>query len=212
MKPRPRAGSLMGFLAIVALTSPATAQSPGPAGSLSSPVASPAATPAATPADCASASALLPPVIDDLSVVTTTTPGVLAIDPEELLDPLLVSLGRSRTDVCVVVFRYGSGAGALVGQLLHISGADVPDLAGRFTDALRDRLVAYEGEAVASVIAIDGQPVWSLDVTASGQHSQVLTYQLGDTLLVMSEPSAMGRLLASVTLSVPPSPSVSPSG
>ncbi|MCY7418041.1 MAG: hypothetical protein LH650_06015, partial [Chloroflexi bacterium] len=99
MRTRRGTATAAGLLAIVALAnwvaalaSSVAAQSPAP----SSPSA----------ADCVPVAALLPPRIDDLVLVSSIVPGVAAIDPEELLDPLLASLGRARWDVCVVVLAY----------------------------------------------------------------------------------------------------------
>ncbi len=190
------AATAAGLLAIVVLASSVAAQSPAP----SSPSA----------ADCVPVAAVLPPRIDDLVLVSNIVPGVAAIEPEELLDPLLGSLGRARSDVCVVVLAYGSGSAAVSGQLLHIQGASVPDLAARFSDAVQERLVAYGAGAVSTVSEVDGRPVWSLVVTAQGQVSQVLAWQMGDTLLVTSDSSAMSRLVPLLDVTVGPSPSSDP--
>ena len=185
-----------GLLAIVLLASSVAAQSPAPS--------SPSVT------DCVPVAAVLPPRIDDVVLVSSIVPGVAAIDPEELLDPLLASLGRARSDVCVVVLAYGSGSTAVSGQLLHIQGASVSDLAARFSDAVRERLIGYGAGAVSTVSYLAGQKVWSLDVTTQGQVSQVLAWQLGDTLLVASDPAAMSRLVPLLAVAVGPSPSSEP--
>jgi len=178
--------------------SPMPSTSPSPVSQVPSPAPSSAVSPspAAVVADCSAVAALLPASVDDLTLDATTTSGVAAIDPDELLDPLLASLGRARSDVCVVAFRYGDSPDALAGQLLHIAGAAVPDLAARFADALRLQLVAYG--AVASPLAVesDGRPIWTLAISADGTHSKIVAAQLDDTLLLTTAQPAMDRLLA----------------
>ena len=59
------------------------------------------------PPDCTSAAACCPHPSTTWRSTRPRHSGVAAIDPDELLDPLLASLGRGRPDVCVVAFRYG---------------------------------------------------------------------------------------------------------
>jgi hypothetical protein len=193
-------------LALVAVSTAVGAQSPIPvappaSGATTTPVASPA------PADCTSAAALLPASIDDRSLQATVTSGVAAIDPDELLDPLLASLGRVRTDVCVVSFRYGDAPGALAGGLLRIAGAGVTDLAERFVDAMRERLVAYGAETSPGSVAAGGRTVWSLDVTADGTRSRVLATQIGDNVLLTTDVPTMDRLVPLLVVDGTSSPS-----
>ena len=184
--------------------------SPSPA---ASPAASPSASPvaSATPADCTPAAARLPRSVDHLRLDATISAGVSAIDPDELLDALLGSLGRTRADVCVVAFRYGGATDSLAGQLLRIAGVRVTDLAERFVDALRDRLVAYGAQASPASVedggGSDGGRIWTLDITAGGQRSQVVATQLEDILLVTSDVAAMNRLRPLLVVGVAPSPS-----
>ncbi|MCY7417472.1 MAG: hypothetical protein LH650_03075, partial [Chloroflexi bacterium] len=105
---------------------------------------------------------------------------------------------------------YGSGSATVSGQLLHIQGASVPDLSARFSDAVRERLVAYGAGAVSTVSDVAGRQVWTLDVTAQGQVSQVLAWQLGDTLLVTSDAAAMSRLVPLLAVALGPSPFAEP--
>jgi hypothetical protein len=201
--PRLRPGLLAGLIATFVLTTAVGAQSPLPSRATSSPTPS-AAT---TPADCGQLVGLLPPSLDDQPLDATATSGVAAIDPDELLDPLLGSLGRARADVCVVAFRYGGASRALAGQLLRISGAESGDLAERFVDALRERLVAYGAQASPSSLQAAGRPVWSLDVTADDQRSQVVAAQLDDIVLLTTGLDAMDRLLPLLVVDLTPSPS-----
>ncbi len=182
-----------------------TAQTP--AASLPSiPTASPA------PADCGAAAALLPRTIDDQQLRTTITEGIAAIDPDDLLDPLLASLGRSRDDVCLVAFRFGTGSDSLAGELLRIAGADTTGLGERFAAALRDRLETYGAQASASPVWVDGEPAWQLGVVADGQASDIVIDQLGDTLLLTSGLDSLRRLvpLLAADGAPPPSPSAVP--
>src|SRR5690349_10996910 len=96
----------------------AVAQSPVPGSS--APMASPIASDG--PVDCDPIAARLPRSLDDRALHVTITDGDAAVDPDELLDPLLTQLGRGRRDVCLVVFRYGDGAEEVAGQLLRIAG------------------------------------------------------------------------------------------
>lgn len=129
-----------------------TASPPSPPSGVPSPSEqppSPAASTAPGSADCGSVAARLPAEIDGVPVEQGITAGVAAIDPDELLDPLLVSLGRMRSDVCLVDFHAGKGAGALAGQVLRIAGVDVSDLAERFSSAIGARLRAYGAQVLA---------------------------------------------------------------
>jgi len=205
---RPHAGILVGVLASIALASPMAAATSSPVLS-PSPAASPSASPvaSATPADCTPAAARLPRSVDHLRLDATISAGVSAIDPDELLDALLGSLGRTRADVCVVAFRYGGATDSLAGQLLRIEGVRVTDLAERFVDALRDRLVAYGAQASPASAQDGGGSIWTLDITAGGQRSQVVATQLEDILLVTSDVAAMNRLRPLLVVGVAPSPS-----
>ncbi len=175
-----------------------------PAASLPSiPTASPAL------ADCGAVAAILPRTIDDQQLHMTITEGVAAIDPDDLLDPLLASLGRTRDDVCLVAFRFGAGSGSLAGELLRIAGADTTGLGERFAAALHDRLVAYGARASASPADIDGAPAWQLGVVAGGQASDIVIDQLGDTLLLTSGLDALRRLLPLLAADGAPLPSPS---
>lgn len=201
-----RLGLLGVTLALLAVSTAVGARSPVPSappasGAATAPVASPAS------ADCTSAAALLPASIDDRPLQATVTSGVAAIDPDELLDPLLASLGRARTDVCVVSFRYGDAPGALTGGLLRITGAGVTDLAERFVDAMRERLVAYGAEASPGSVAAGGRTVWSLHVTADGTRSRVLATQAGDDVLLTTDIPTMDRLVPLLVADATPSPS-----
>lgn len=194
MRARLWTGLLLGVLTIAAGTTVARAQSPAPLSpSPSVPPPSPTGSPAV--ADCSSAIGMLPQTVDDQPLDATMTEGVAAIDPDELLDPLLASLGRTRTDVCVVAFRYGDAPDGLAGQLLRIAGAAVTDLAQQFLDALRERLVAYGAQADRASVEAGGRIVQTLDVTAEGERSQVVVAQLGDVLLLTTGVDAMDRLL-----------------
>lgn len=194
---------------VVALTATGTASvagaSPDPSGP-PAPAMSPP--PSRTPVDCAPTAAILPPTIDDVPVTARTTPGVAAIDPDDLLDPMLADLGRTRADVCVVVFRYGEADDALTGQLVRIVDTGASDLAGRFVAILRGAVVAQGGTASPSVLDLGGQTVWSLQVLADGEETRILTWQVGDTLLVTSGLEPMERLLPAVRSRLAPSPSV----
>ncbi len=156
--------------------------------------AAPSVPDAAGPVDCGSLAALLPSTLEGRAVTITVSPGISAIDPDDLLDPLLASLGRTRDDVCVVAFQYGEGQ-AMAGRLLHIEGAAIPDLAGRFVLALRDRLVEYGAMASAAPTDAAGEPTWQLRITAGGKPSEVMVHGFGDTLLVTSSRASMGRLM-----------------
>jgi hypothetical protein len=168
------------------------------AGASPDPSASPVPVPSSSrvPVDCGSTAASLPPTIDGVGVIASTTAGVATIDPDELLDPMLIDLGRTRADVCVVVFRYGEADDALTGQLVRIVDTHASDLAGRFVAMIREAVVGQGGTASPSVLDLDGQTVWSLDVLAGGQDTRVLAWQMGDTLLVTSGLDAMGRLVS----------------
>jgi hypothetical protein len=175
------------------------------------PSAPPSAGPAASrePADCGPVAATLPGAIAGQPAQVTITQGVAAIDPDELLDPWLAVLGRSRGDVCLVAFRYGDGHDAIAGQLLRVAGADADtnDLGGDLAAALRDRLVSYGAQATLSLVDVDGDPVWRLAITADGQPSDVLVYQLGDTLLMTFGLDSMGLMLAALRPAGSPAPS-----
>jgi len=185
-------GLLIGILAIAAGMTAVGAQSSVPLSS-PAPPSSPTGSPAV--ADCSAAVGMLPQTVDDQPLDATITEGVAAIDPDELLDPLLASLGRTRADVCVVAFRYGDAPDAPAGQLLRIAGAAVTDLAQRFLDALRERLVAYGAQADRASVEAGGRTVQALDVSAEGDRSQVAVAQLGDVLLLTTGVDALDRLL-----------------
>lgn len=180
-------------------------------------LAIPPGTPAPGPADCGPIAARLPAEIDGGRVEHNITAGVAAIDPDELLDPLLASLGRMRSDVCLVDVHAGEGPDALAGQLLHIAGVDVPDLAERFSTAIGARLRAYGAQVLATTVEVGGRTLPVLEVTAAGQPSQILAAQLGDAVLIATTPGAMRRLLpvlggdpsAPPTTSSPAAPSAS---
>jgi hypothetical protein len=177
--------------------------SPRPSASLG-----PAASASRLPVDCDSTAASLPRVIDGVQVSTTTTAGVSAIDPDDLLDPMLAGLGRTQADVCIVIFRYGQADDALAGQLLRIVDAHVPDLAGRFVAILRSAVVTQGGTASPSVTDLGGQTVWSLHAEVKGRETEILAWQLGDTLVVTSGLQAMDRLVEAVRGDLAPSPSM----
>lgn len=195
----------MALALALAATGVASGASPGPSGS-----PTPVASPSRVPVDCGSTAALLPPAIDGLQVIASTTAGVAAIDPDDLLDPMLAALDRDRTDVCVVVFRYGETDDALVGQLVRIMDTHASDLAGRFVAILRGAVVAQGGTASPSVIDLDGQTIWSLDVLAKGQDTRIMTWQMGDTLLVTSGLEAMERLVPATRGEFAPPSSTAP--
>jgi len=199
------ASVLLGAIATVAASSITGAQSLHPSGAVAaSAPPSPGTLASASPADCTAAAALLPRTVDRQHLDAVTSGGVSAIDPDELLDPLLGSLGRSRADVCVVAFRYGAQADALAGQLVRIQGVHVDDLAQQFLDAIRAQLVAYGAQASPASDVEGG--VWTLDVSAGGQRSHVVATQLGDVLLVTSDAAAMDRLLPLLALVATSSP------
>ena len=168
----------------------------------------PVASASRLPVDCDSTEASLPRVIDGVQVSTTTTAGVSAIDPDDLLDPMLAGLGRTPADVCIVIFRYGQADDALAGQLLRIVDAHVPDLAGRFVAVLRGAVVTQGGTASPSVTDLDGQTIWSLHAVVKGRETDILAWQLDDTLVVTSGLAAMDRLVAAVRAEVAPSHSM----
>ena len=145
-----------------------------------------------------------------MQVITTTTSGVGAIDPDDLLDPMLAGLGRTPADVCIVIFRYGQADDALAGQLLRIVDAHVPDLAGRFVAVLRGAVVTQGGTASPSVTDLDGQTIWSLHTVVKGRETDILAWQLDDTLVVTSGLEAMDRLVAAFRAELAPSPSMTP--
>ena len=187
-------------------TLPSTSAAPPSSAAPSSPGVPSSPGASATAADCTAAAALLPASLDDLPLDATTSPGVAAIDPDELLDPLLAALGRGRSDVCVVAFRYGGAPDALAGQLLRIADVSVPDLAARFAVALRDQLVAYGDEASPQVGESAGQVIWTLGVTADGAASQVVVTQLDDMLLLTTGMPAMERLAPLLVKASTPEP------
>ena len=83
------------------------------------------------------------------------------------------------------------------------------DLAERLAATLRDRLLGMGAQASASPTDLDGIAVWTLAIVAAGQTTRIVVGNVGDTLLITSDPVAM-RLLAPL-LRVAPSPVPSPS-
>lgn len=211
-------------LAVVVLlacvgTVPALAQSVAPpsvGGLVASPAGSSAApwtsiAPTRAPIDCTATAAHLPRILAGRELHVTITDGVSAIDPDELLDPMLSELGRSHGDVCLVVFRYGDGAEELAGQLLVIAAVDPGiDLAGVFAATMSQQLETYGARASVAPTSLDGDAIWRIDVIADDQPSVILVHQLGDMLLLTSDQAAMRQLLE--VLSASPQGSPAPSG
>ncbi len=165
-------------------------------------------TPSASPRSdpCAPMSGL-PAAMDGRTLDVTISEGVTTIDPQDLIDPLLAGLGRTHEDVCVASVGTGHGGDALAGQLLRVAGADAPDLAERLAVTLSDRLTRLGARASASPTDLDGTTVWTLDIVAEGQPTHIVIGQVGDTLLITSDPVAL-RFLATLLMSAAaPSPS-----
>jgi hypothetical protein len=175
-----------------AASSPA-ASSHGPSTSVASPTPSSTGVPAA---DCADLVALLPADLGDgLELRATPTTGVEGIDPDDLLDPFLASVGASRADVCGVDLRAGDETAGSAALVLRVR-ATLPDLADTFAAALAERLRGY-GQTVAEDRSdVGGRPVHRLSVTASGATTMVLVAAATpDSVLVTSSDDLLEALL-----------------
>jgi hypothetical protein len=146
--------------------------------------------------DCADLVALLPADLGDGSALRVTpTTGVEGIDPDDLLDPFLASVGASRDDVCGVDVRAGDDAAGSAALVLRVRGT-LPDLAATFAAALAERLRGY-GQTVAEDRSdLGGRPVHRLSVTASGATTLVLVAAATpDSVLVTSSDDLLRGLL-----------------
>lgn len=162
---------------------PAGAQSPGPSGSPRGPV------------DCADLEVLLPTDLGEgLGLTAEVGSGVDGFEPDDMLDPLLGSLGLGRDDVCSVGIRYGSPPTDLIGLLVRVRGAG-PGLAGNLAGALAERLREYGSEVLEETFETPGGSATRLRIHASGTESQLLvTAATTDTALLTGSESLLDAL------------------
>ncbi len=180
---------------------------------VSAPMApSPGASPAS--ADCSDLAAVVSGGLDDgAGLEATPTTGIEAIDPDDLLDPFLSSLGLGRTDVCGVMLRYGPEPAT--GMLLWIRDAG-PGLGPSLATALADRLRGY-GQAVAEeTLAVSGAPVTRLRIASTGGDSLLLVASFGSGPVLLTGSPALVEVVRAILLgapfvSPPASPEPSPS-
>jgi hypothetical protein len=205
-------------LALVTVAVPTSASSAADIAS-TGPAASQAVTPSPAPAaDCTDLVALLPANLGDGSALTATpTVGVQGIDPDDLLDPFLASVGAGRDDVCGVSLRADDEAVGSVALLLRVRGSG-PGLAATFSAALADRLRGYGRSVAEDDTAIEGSTVHRLTITSSGATTVLLVAAATpDSVVVSPSHDLLAHLLPwlpgapSASSSVPPGPSGGPS-
>jgi hypothetical protein len=168
--------------------------------------------------DCSDLVELLPAALtEDLVLTATLTTGVELIDPDDLLDPFLASLGLGRDDLCGVSLRYGDDpAMASAGMLLRVRGTG-PDLAPGVAAALGERLRAYGHEVSEDHLDVGGWPVSRLSVTATGVTTVLLVAAATpDSVLLTASIELLEAVLPSLARapspSVPAGASASPAG
>jgi hypothetical protein len=133
---------------------------------------------------------------------------VEGIDPDDLLDPLLRSLGRERTDVCGVTLRTADPP--RVGMLLRIRGGG-PDLAGALAGALADRLRAYGQVVSTDRFEVGGVPVSRLLVGAAASATPLLVIGVtADSVLLTDSTELAETLVAALSQTSPSVPSGPP--
>jgi hypothetical protein len=164
--------------------------------SSTTPVGAPAPSPSSPPmVSCQDLLVALPPVIGDGTLRAATSRGVEGIDPDDLLDPLLASLGRNRDDLCGVRFGYPPATGP-TGQLLRIRDVALDDLATQVGGALATRLRSYGARVADEVVTVDGVPGITLDVLADGQATSLTILAVApDTVLLVPDGTDPSTLL-----------------
>lgn len=164
--------------------------------SSTTPVGSPGPSPSTPPVvSCQDLLIALPPVIGDGTLRAATSRGVEGIDPDDLLDPLLASLDRTRDDVCGVRFGYPPADGP-TGQLLRIRDVALEDLATQIGVALAAQLRSYGAQVVDESVTVEGVPGITLSVLADDQSSGLTILTVApDTVLLVSAGTDPSTLL-----------------
>lgn len=190
-----RPGSVVLVVLMLCLASGvAIAGSPSPAASPVPPGASPAA-------DCSDLAASIPERVGaGLVLQAAPTQGVEGIDPDDLLDPLLRSLGRGRPDVCGVTLRIADPARA--GMLLRIRDGG-PDLAATVAAALAERLRGYGQVVAEDTLQVGEVPVARLLVGPAASATALLVATTAADVVLLTDSTE----LAEVVLAALPRPS-----
>ena len=191
------------------LAVPVSAASPGPT-ARALPASPPSSTAPALPAaDCRDLAALLPARVGDgIPLTATRTSGVEGIDPDDLLDPFLDSMGLGRSDVCGLSLRTGDDPTDAAALLLRVRGAR-PGLATPFAAAIAKRVRGYGQAVVEDGIDVDGRAVRRLSITASGVATVLLIAAASPDAVLLTEST---ELLRALLPSLPGEPVPAPSG
>ncbi|MBX3029964.1 MAG: hypothetical protein KF809_07370 [Chloroflexi bacterium] len=140
----------------------------------------------------------LPATMGAGTLRAATSRGIEGIDPDDLLDPLLASLGRSRDDLCGVRFGYPPAAGP-TGELLRIRDVAVDDLATRVGGALVARLRSYGAQVTDESVVVGEVTGLSIVVVADGQTSGLTVLGTGpDTVLLLPAGTDPAELLGAL--------------
>jgi len=205
----PRWSFLLLLLSTLCLgTGATTAGSPDPVASPVAPVtpvASPRSQVASSAVDCSNLAASMSETVGEGGALeATATSGVEGIDPDDLLDPLLRSLGLERTDVCGVTLRTADPA--RVGMLLRFRGGGT-DLAKALAVALADRLRSYGQVVREDALQVGGVLVTRLLVGPTTSATPLLVVAATtDSVLLADSPELAEALLAALPHASPTPP------
>lgn len=181
----------------------APAGSPGPSPAPSSAGSSPAA-------DCTDLALLLPSELGDgLTLTAEVADDVAGLDPDDLLDPFLRTLGRHRADLCSVSIRYGAEPTDLVGLLLRVRGAG-PGIAKVLAGALAERLREYGGEVSLESVDVPTGSATRLGISASGEETLLLMAAATTDSVLLTPSGMLLEVLLEALPPLAPGPSLTP--
>ena len=182
--------------------SPDAAGSPGPISSVG-----PAPSSVSAVLTCDDMAGLLPPAVGPWPLTWAVAADASESVTGYPMAALLASLGLSADAVCKVTFGYGSNQ---QGVMIRFAGADT---AGLLDAYVADAKVTAQtkGITIQSIpVQIGGRPGTLMQRPAGGVAYGAYLYQLGDTIVEMTEPAMADAVVAHLPAAGSPLPAVTP--